>query len=156
MDETVKYNYTEEFLKRVSRELLLPRLGRMLAVIVIISLVLMLAMGGITGFVSGAWFILGLLLIGIILGYKKQVVEQAKSLHPTVTLTFNEDGITFDNVDHISIVKWRKFHSIKKLKSAWLLGYSGDSYVPIPTDVLSNSIKALIDKKMAENHARIH
>ncbi len=156
MDEIVKYTYTEEFLKRASREILLPRLGRLLAVIVTISLALILAMGGITGFVLGAWFILGPFLMGMILRYKMQLVEQAKSPHQMVTLTFNEDGITFDNVDYIAIVKWRRFHSIKKLKSAWLLFYSGDSYVAIPADVLSNSIKALIDKKMAENHARIH
>ena len=155
MEEIVEYNYTAEFLKQVSRELLLPRLRRLLALIAIISLALILAMGGITGFVWGVWLTLGLILIGIIMGYRKQAVEQAKSLHQTVTLTFSEDSVTYDGVDHISIVKWRKFHSIKKFKSAWLLFYSDNSYVAIPTDVLSNSAKALIDKKMAENHAPI-
>jgi len=158
MEEIIEYKYSPEFVKKVYREYWLRKIG------VAFALSALLASFGLISFLRGnrgifegvVLTLFALYLITIVRG-EKQAEKQAKALpNPTITVTFNDEGITFDNVDHISIVKWRRFESITKLKSAWLFFiYSRDTYTAIPTALISNSIKVLIEKKMAENHRLI-
>jgi hypothetical protein len=158
MDEVVEYKYTPEFIKKVSREFLIQRMGLPFALSVLLGLygAISLILGN-KGFFQGVVLTLFAVYVFSWLNYEKQAVEQARSLpNQVMIVTFNDEGITYNSVDHISIVKWRRFQSVKKLKSAWLFFiYSNNNYTAIPTGLINDSIKALIEKKMSENHKLI-
>jgi hypothetical protein len=155
MNETVEYEYTPEFVRKVSGEFLWRTMGlpfglsALLAVFALISV-----LRGNKGFVEGVLITQFALLVLIVINYVKQAWKQAKSsLGRSVTVNFDDDGITFNSIDHLATVKWRRFHSITKLNSAWLFSiYGGSDYTAIPADHLNTPIKALIEKKMAENN----
>lgn len=159
MDETIEYKYSPKFTKEVSREFLLKRMGAAFVFSILLGLygIISLLFGN-TGFFEGVALTLFIIYVFNWFRLEKQAVEQAKSLpNESIAVTFNDDGITFNNIDHFSTVKWRRFHSVTKLKSAWLFfTYSNSNYTAIPSNLINASLKALIEKKMAENHKPIN
>lgn len=158
MEEIIKYKYSSEFVKKVYREYWLRKIGVAFALSTLFALFGIISLlRGNKGIVEGIVLTLFALYVIQIVRDEKQAEKQAKTLpNQMITVTFNDDGVTFDNVDHISIVKWRRFESIIKLISAWLFFiYSRDTYTAIPATLITNSIKALIEKKMSENHKLI-
>jgi hypothetical protein len=157
MNEIVEYKHTPEFARKVSREFFLRRLGVIFVVLLLVSLYLIFLSEINKGFLWG--LAISSVAIGSIyaLFSEKSAAEKAKLLpHPIVTITFNDEGITTDNVGHTSVINWQRLRSVMKLKSAWVFVVQDENfYIAVPAEVMSNSAKAFIERKMVENHKLI-
>jgi hypothetical protein len=157
MSEIVKYEHTSEFARKVSREFLLRRFGVIFGVLLLALLYLIFLSEINKGFLWG----LAILSVAIAVVYalfsEKSAAEKAKLLpNPIVSITFNDEGITTDNLGHVSTLKWQKLRGIMKLKSAWVFIFHNENfYIAIPAEVMSHSAKAFIEKKVSEDHKLI-
>jgi len=156
MIETLHYKYTAEFARKVSREVLLRKLGWAFTLMVLGLIYLLWAFNG-NKFLWGIAVTLVALYIILFIRNEKASVEISRSLaDPSIAVTFDDNGIAWESIGHSSVVKWQRLHSVTKLRSAWLLSIdSENNYLALPADELNSSTKTLIEKKMAENHRPI-
>ena len=151
--ETVHYAFSPEFMKTVSREYLIKTRGLIYAFIVLftlIALVLMVFEGN--AFFIGAFVMFGIFEILTYRNVQRRAVKNASTLYDqSMSVTFGDEGVTFDNPDIVTIIKWRRIHSVTRLKSAWLFAtFSESNYYVVPTSLITDSIKLLIETKMNE------
>ena len=151
--ETVHYAFSPEFMKTVSREYLIKTRGLIYAFIVLftlIALVLMVFEGN--AFFIGAFVMFGIFEILTYRNVQRRAVKNASTLYDqSMSATFGDEGVTFDNPDIVTIIKWRRIHSVTRLKSAWLFAtFSESNYYVVPTSLITDSIKILIETKMNE------
>jgi hypothetical protein len=157
MEEILEYKHTPQFARRVSREFFLRRLGGVFIVLLLAQLYLILVSEINKSFLWG--LAISSATIGIIYALisENKAAEKAKLLsNPVVTVTLNDEGITTDKVGQISTLKWQSLRNVMKLKSAWVfIPHNENFYVAIPADVINNSAKAFVERKMVENRKLI-
>ena len=151
--ETVHYAFSPEFMKTVSREYLIKTRGLIYAFIVLFTLIALLLMvfeGN--AFFTGAFVMFGIFEILTYRNVQRRAVKNASTLYDqSMSATFGDEGVTFDNPDIVTIIKWRRIHSVTRLKSAWLFAtFSESNYYVVPTSLITDSIKILIETKMNE------
>ena len=84
----------------------------------------------------------GIFEIFTLCNIQQRAVENASSLQDhSMSVTFADEGVTFDNPDIVSIIKWRRIHSIARLTNAWLFTtFSGSNFYAVPTSLITDTI----------------
>jgi hypothetical protein len=157
MDEVIEYRYTPEFVRKVYREYWFQKSAGWFVVATLGGLYLLYGLFGNNPVWEGVFVTLFVLYVVAIVYAERRVVKQAKtSPDRLVTVTFNDESITLADIDFTFRVKWQKLQSVTMLKNAWLFYiYSNGNYLAVPSDAISDSVRALIERKMAENHRSI-
>lgn len=74
----------------------------------------------------------------------------------SVMVKFDDEGITFQTIDHTSVIKWQRVKQILKLNEAWLFFiYSSNAYSMVPTLLLDKELKVFIEQKIIEHGGQI-
>lgn len=154
MNETIEYNYSVEFAKKITREYIWRTMGGTLILSAVLGIVgTMALLSDNTHFFVGVALTVSILYIGRVINYERSAVAYAKTRpNQLITVAFDDDGMTYNGTDFTSIVKWGKFQSVTKLKSAWLFSTDGaNNYAAIPSALITDTIRTLIEKKIEEN-----
>ncbi len=160
MNFEITYAYSPEFSKIVSRQFLMLRNGWS-------SILLwgLLSIGGlITSFSSSpSYHWIGGYLIAFVINYILQLVRYVQSAEKSVkelpnksiTIKFNDENVTSQSEDHMSISKWKRFSQVWITKDAWLFFlYSTDSYSAIPTNYIGEELESFILSKFSKDRIR--
>ena len=160
MNFDITYAYSPEFSKIVPRQFLILRNGWS-------SILLwgLLSIGGlVTSFsLSPSYHWVGGYLIAFVINYILQLVRYVQSaeksakelLNKSISVKFNDESVTFQSEDHMSISKWKRFSQVWITKDAWLFFlYSTDSYTAIPTSCISEELERFILSKVSNDRTR--
>lgn len=71
---------------------------------------------------------------------------------PTVTFTFDQDGVRTDSQLGTSELKWAAFDELLKFPDVWLLIYARSGYMTLPTNALTLECQAFIEEKLASSN----
>jgi hypothetical protein len=162
MNLEVTYNYSPEFTKTVARQFLFHYIGW--------GYIFLIALSGIIGVtvsfaLSSTYYLwMGGFLVAAFLIYTFQLIRYVQnagiianelSNQSVVVIKFNDENVTFQSEDHISIIKWKKFSQIWITRNAWLFFiYSNDRYTLIPSSVISKELRSFILSKINQSKVR--
>jgi hypothetical protein len=90
------------------------------------------------------------------ISYVRNAVKIANELpNKSIVVKFNDENVTFQSEDHISITKWKRFSQVWITKHAWLFFiYSGDSYMAVPSSCISEELGRFILSKIGKDRVR--
>lgn len=161
MNFEVTYNHSPEFSKTVAKQFLFLYIGWVS--------IFLIALSGIVGVtvsfaLSSTYYLwMGGFLVATFLIYTLQFiryVQNAEKLanelsNQSVVIKFNDENVTFQSEDHVSIVKWKKFSQIWITRNAWLFFiYSNDRYTIIPSSIISKELRSFILSKINQGKVR--
>jgi hypothetical protein len=160
MNFEVTYTYSPESSKIISRQFLILRNGW--SSIFVWSL---LGIGGVATSFSSSYpirwiggFLVASVLIYILqsMSYVRNATRLASELpNKSIVVKFDDENITFQSEDHISITKWKRFSQVWITKHAWLFFiYSRDSYTAVPSSCISEELGAFILSKVTKDRVR--
>lgn len=68
---------------------------------------------------------------------------------------FSEDTFYCECGPSKSDFQWNMFHKLRRTRDIWLLYLSSNTYVVLPTKILTEDIKQLVERKLVENNIKI-
>ncbi|MFG0332493.1 MAG: YcxB family protein [Maioricimonas sp. JB049] len=121
--------------------------------------VVLLVAGCITAVVAGyrQWYVVaglvagGLVLLAWVNVYVRSDAAFRSMPDPAVTIRLDEATITFETSEHTSVMKWSRIRQVWRFPDVWLFfSYGKGAYTLIPTDVLTDDAKALIERRVTD------
>ncbi|QDU40456.1 hypothetical protein Mal4_48130 [Maioricimonas rarisocia] len=98
----------------------------------------------VTGLVAG-----GLVLLAWVNVYLRSDAAFRSMPDPAVTVRLDEETITFETSEHTSVMKWSRIRQVWRFPDVWLFfSYGGGAYTLIPTEMLTDGAKELIERRV--------
>ena len=104
------------------------------------------------------------LVLGVVLtiwlswfvGGRKSVQLAAANGYPEVTLLMNEEECSFSTAEVRSIVRWRGFAALYRLRHVWVLVRKGSvQSTCVPAEVLSAEARAFMERQVSQSGGRL-
>ncbi|MCB9078564.1 MAG: YcxB family protein [Anaerolineaceae bacterium] len=155
--KTVTFDYSPELVKQVIGRLIMQQIMRSALVVAVGLAGIITLIAGDRGLFQGASITV---LVGYFLlwfRYYRNAINIANELtNRSITVKFDEEDVSFQSADHLSIIKWSRVKKIQKLSEAWLFYIYADShYTLVPTSRLDDELKAFIEQKIVKHGGQI-
>jgi hypothetical protein len=157
----LEYPYTAELARRSSRRFM-RRYGRS-RIVIVCALVLVALIRILNGFDDTLTFLLfatPFMYAWMRYSYTRRAeLVAAKMGDPTITLTADEQTLTFRTTDQLSARAWRTVGEVWQFADVWLFfplgAQSGMPGTPVPTEALSTEARAFISTQLRDHGTRV-
>ena len=156
--QTITFEYSPELVKQVAGRFVLRQIMRTSVLVIAVGLAgLITLIAGERGWFQGASItvFVGYFLLWFM--YYRNSIKVAQELtNRTITVKFDEEDVSFESADHLSVVKWPRFKKLQKLNEAWLFHiYADNHYTLVPTSHLDEELKGFIEQKIKRHGGQI-
>ena len=160
--DTIKLKYSEQQIKQVMRAYFRKKIGVALPILMILLtafVIYRLVQGDRSWYVG---FISSVILFAIVIFASSYVVHLRRSIErfrrmklPTATMEMNSDQFRIESDVGATEVKWSHISRVQCFPGSWLLFFSGNDFVTLPLEGLSEDSKELILSTAESNGAKI-
>lgn len=155
---TVTFDYSPELVKQVTGRFIIRQIMRTSILVIAIGLSgIITLIAGDRGLFQGASITLFVGYFLLWFKYYRDAIQIAnETINRSITVNFDDEAVTFQSIDHTSIIKWQRIKKIQKLNEAWLFYiYSDNNYTMVPTSLLNEELKVFIEQKIIEHRGQI-
>ena len=156
--QTITFDYSPELVKQVTGRFIMRQIMGTSVLVIAVGLagIITLIAGG-RGLFQGASITVLVGYFWLWYRYYRNAVKTANELaNRSITVKFDEEDVSFQSADHLSVVKWSRVKKIQKLNEAWLFHiYSDSHYSLVPTSRLDDELKAFIEQRIVKHGGQI-
>jgi len=162
MNADFQFDLTDELLARAARKYVLRRrlfFWGAYCTVLVVAIVAAVFSGDYPCVIAAYSVVLVLGLASKLLFYvqiKRAALKYWRQVdHRKVVCRVTDDAFEISTAHFSSETPWRLVEALWRFSDIWLVHIKGRGYTPVPTEVLSEDVRSLIEQKVRENGGKV-